>query len=217
MTNTVVQPLWLAERCVCTRVCKHSCDVKMFLSVRGNTASANLKMVLSWKLEKFTIFTSILRLLKLGKQHPTSLQDKYLSSWKDLSWLPDGPIMPPSGFPALAILYWRSFFRHDSWILTLLLLFISFCIFVDLNFILVHKKATKNLTKSQLPWPHASYSKHVFMVKSLHLSVTVALSSIEPPAGYSNKKLNNNNKNSKCVVDFPLSRARFLFSLFPVS
>ena len=55
------------------------------------------------------------------------------------------------------------------------------------------------------------------MVKSLNLYVTVALFSIELPAGYSNKKINNNNKNSKCVADFPSSRARFLFSLFLVS
>ena len=48
------------------------------------------------------------------------------------------------------------------------------------------------------------------MVKSLNLYVTVALFSIEPPAGYSNKKINNNNKNSKCVADF--SSSLFLVS-----
>ena len=144
------------------RVCKLVCNVKMFCSARGNDASVNLKKVLSWKLDKFTLFIPILRLLKLGKQHPTSLQGKYPSPWKDLSWLPDGPIMPPSGFPALAILYWRSFFRHDSWILTLLLFFILFCIFVDLNFTSVHKRATKNLTKSQLSWPRAWWITHLY-------------------------------------------------------
>ena len=125
----MVRALWLAERCVCMRVCKHGFNVKMFCCARGNHASTNLKKFLSWKLDKFTLFTQILRLMKLGKQHPTSLQDKNPSPWKDLSWLRDWPIMPPSGFPALAILCWPSLFSHDSWILTLLLLFISFLLF----------------------------------------------------------------------------------------
>ena len=78
---------------------------KMFCCARDNHASANFKKVLTRKLDKFTLFTPILRLLKLGKQHPTSLQDKYPSPRKDLSYLPDGLIMPPSEFPALVIIY----------------------------------------------------------------------------------------------------------------
>ena len=58
------------------RVCKHGFNVKMFCCARGNHASTNLKKFLSRKLDKFTLFTQILRLMKLGKQHPTSLQDK---------------------------------------------------------------------------------------------------------------------------------------------
>ena len=152
-------------RCVCMRVCKHGCNVKMFCCARVNHASVNLKKVLSWKLDKCTLFTPILCLLKLGKQHPTSLQDKYPSLWKDLSWLPDGPIMPAQDF-----LLWQSFVDQAYLVMIggywpfCCCLFL-FCIFVDLNFISVHKKATKNLTKSQPSWPslHALYSTHVIL------------------------------------------------------
>ena len=50
----IVRALWLAERCVCKRVCKHGCDVKVFCFSRANHASTNLKTFLSWKLDKFT-------------------------------------------------------------------------------------------------------------------------------------------------------------------
>ena len=52
-----MRALWLAERSVCMRVCKHGCDVKMFCFSRANHASTNLKKFLSSKLDKFTIFT----------------------------------------------------------------------------------------------------------------------------------------------------------------
>ena len=53
----IVRALWLAERRVCMRVCKHGCDVKMFCFSRANHASTNLKKFLSSKLDKFTLFT----------------------------------------------------------------------------------------------------------------------------------------------------------------
>ena len=52
-----MRALWLAERSVCMRVCKHGCDVKMFCFSRANHASTNLKTFLSSKLDKFAIFT----------------------------------------------------------------------------------------------------------------------------------------------------------------
>ena len=55
--TTIVCVLWLAEMCVCMRVCKHGCGVKMFCTSRANHASTNLKKFLSWKLNKFTLFT----------------------------------------------------------------------------------------------------------------------------------------------------------------
>ena len=53
----MVRALWLAERSVCMRVCKHGCGVKMFCFSRANHASTNLKTFSSWKLGKFTLFT----------------------------------------------------------------------------------------------------------------------------------------------------------------
>ena len=52
-----MRALWLAQRRVCMRVCKHGCDVKMFCFSRANHASTNLKKFSSSKLDKFTLFT----------------------------------------------------------------------------------------------------------------------------------------------------------------
>ena len=41
----IVGALWLAERSVCMRVCKHGCGVKLFGFSRANHASTNLKKV----------------------------------------------------------------------------------------------------------------------------------------------------------------------------
>ena len=48
----IVRAFWLAERCVCMRVCKHGCDVKMFCFSLANHASTNLETFWSWKLDK---------------------------------------------------------------------------------------------------------------------------------------------------------------------
>ena len=40
-----------------------------------------------------------------------------------------------------------------------------FCFFVDLNFISVHKKPTKNLTKSQPSWPRAWSITHLYSTR----------------------------------------------------
>ena len=53
----IVRALWLAERSVCMRVCKHGCWVKLFGFSRANHASTNLKTFSSSKLDKFTLFT----------------------------------------------------------------------------------------------------------------------------------------------------------------
>ena len=53
----IVRALWLAERSVCMRVCKHGCGVKMFCFSRANHASTNLKKFSSSQLDKFTLFT----------------------------------------------------------------------------------------------------------------------------------------------------------------
>ena len=53
----IVRALWLAERSVFMRVCKHGCGVKLFGFSRVNHASTNLKKFSSSKLKKFTLFT----------------------------------------------------------------------------------------------------------------------------------------------------------------
>ena len=53
----IVHALWLAERLVCMRVCKHGCGVKMFYFSSANHPSTNLKKFSSSKLNKFTLFT----------------------------------------------------------------------------------------------------------------------------------------------------------------
>ena len=56
----IVWVLWLAERSVYMRVCKHGCDVtKMFCFSWANHTSANLKKFFSSKLNKFTLFKPI--------------------------------------------------------------------------------------------------------------------------------------------------------------
>ena len=55
----IVRALWLAERRVCMRVCKHGCGVKMFCFSRANHASTNLKKFSSSKLDKFWLYLLI--------------------------------------------------------------------------------------------------------------------------------------------------------------
>ena len=55
--SKIVRVLWLAERSVCMRVCKHGCGFKMFCFSRASHASTNLKKFSSSKLHKFTLFT----------------------------------------------------------------------------------------------------------------------------------------------------------------
>ena len=52
----IVCALWLADRRVCMRVCKHGCGVKMFCFSRAIHAIKNLETFLSWKLHTFTLF-----------------------------------------------------------------------------------------------------------------------------------------------------------------
>ena len=52
----IVRVLWLTERSVYMRVCKHGCDVKMFCYSRAYHTSTNLKKFLSSKLDTFTLF-----------------------------------------------------------------------------------------------------------------------------------------------------------------
>ena len=55
----IVGALWLAERSVCMRVCKHGFEVKMSCFSRTNHASKIWKRFLSSKLDKFTFYITI--------------------------------------------------------------------------------------------------------------------------------------------------------------
>ena len=73
--------LWLAERHVCMRVCKHGCDIKMFCFSRANHASTNLKKVLSWKPRQVYFIHPFPRRLKLGKSLETCCVNFFRLSW----------------------------------------------------------------------------------------------------------------------------------------
>ena len=78
----IVRALWLAERRVCMRVCKHGCDVKMFCFSRANHAGTNLKKVLSWKVSRQIYFMyPFPPRLKLGKSLQTSCVFFFCLSW----------------------------------------------------------------------------------------------------------------------------------------
>ena len=53
----IVWALWLDKRSVWMRVCKHGRNVKMFCFLHVNHTSTNLKTFLSWKPDKFILFT----------------------------------------------------------------------------------------------------------------------------------------------------------------
>ena len=81
MTKTV-RALWLAERSVYMRVCKHGCGVKMFCFSLPNHASTNLKKFSSSKLDKFILFTHSFVGVYLRK----SLQTSCVNFFFRLSW-----------------------------------------------------------------------------------------------------------------------------------
>ena len=70
ITKTV-RTIWLAERRVCTRVCKQGCDIKMFCFSCANHASTKLRKVLSWKTRQVYFIYPFPRRLKLEKSLET--------------------------------------------------------------------------------------------------------------------------------------------------
>ena len=77
----IVHALWLAERRVCMRVCKHSCDIKMFCFPCANHASTNLKKILSWKTRQVYFIYPFPRRLKLEKSLETCCVNFFRLSW----------------------------------------------------------------------------------------------------------------------------------------
>ena len=76
---------WLAERRVCTRVCKHGCDVKMFCFSRANHASTNLKKFLVETRQGYFIYPFPC-LVKLGKSLQTPVSIFFRLSWQ-FKWI----------------------------------------------------------------------------------------------------------------------------------
>ena len=83
----IVRELWLAERSVCMRVCKHGCDLKMFCFSKANHASANLKKFLSSKLDKFTLFTHSFVGWKLENLYKQAVSILFLREKQNIFWL----------------------------------------------------------------------------------------------------------------------------------
>ena len=77
----IVRALWLAERRVCMRVCKHGCDIKMFCFSPANHASMNLKKVLSWKPQQVYFVHPFPRGLKLAKSLETRCVNFFRLRW----------------------------------------------------------------------------------------------------------------------------------------
>ena len=73
--------LWLAERHVCMRVCKHGCDIKMFCFSHANHASMNVKKVLSWKPWQVYFIHPFPHRLKLGKSLETCCVNFFRLCW----------------------------------------------------------------------------------------------------------------------------------------
>ena len=63
----IVRALWLAERSVCMRVCKHGCGVKLFGFSRANHASTKFEKVFEFNTRQVYFIYPFLRRLKLGK------------------------------------------------------------------------------------------------------------------------------------------------------
>ena len=77
----IVRALWLPERRVCMRICKHGCDVKFCFS-RANHASTNLKNVFELKTLQASFIHPFPRRLKLGKP----LQNMLCQFFFRISW-----------------------------------------------------------------------------------------------------------------------------------
>ena len=98
----IVRALWLAERRVCMRVCKHGCGVKMFCFSRANHASTNLKKFSSSQLDKFTLFTHSFVGWNLGNRYKKSVSIFFRLSWH---------------FKREKSVFWKAFFlQNKNWL-----------------------------------------------------------------------------------------------------
>ena len=82
--SLVVCTLWLAERHVYMRVCKHGCDVKMFCFSRANHASTNLKKGFELKNSSTSILYLPFSLSAETKKIITNMLCKFFFAWADI-------------------------------------------------------------------------------------------------------------------------------------
>ena len=78
----IVRALWLAERSVCLRVCKHGCGVKMFCFSCANHASMNVKKFSSSKLDQYTLFTNSFVGWNLENRYKEGVSIFFRLSWQ---------------------------------------------------------------------------------------------------------------------------------------
>ena len=77
----IVRALWLAERSVCIRVCKHSCEVRCF-AFRALITQARIWRRFKWsKLDKFTLFTHSVVGWNLENLYKQAVSTFFCLSW----------------------------------------------------------------------------------------------------------------------------------------
>ena len=77
----IARALWLVERSVCMRVCKHGYGVKMFCFSSANHTATNLETFLSSKLDKFTLLTHSLIGWNLENRYKEVVSIFFRLSW----------------------------------------------------------------------------------------------------------------------------------------
>ena len=134
----IVRALWLAERRVWMRVCKHGSGVKMFCFSRANHAGTNLKKFSSSKLDTFTLFTHFLVSWNLE-----NLRKHVVSIFFRLSW--HFKFLESIFIAKQELITRTSFVYKTSWQVRISLLIIvlnkEFCIFSRKSFFI---KAIEN-------------------------------------------------------------------------
>ena len=126
----IVRALWLAERRVCMRVCKHGSGFKVFCFSRANHASRDLKNFLSWKLDTFTLFTHFLVGWNLENLQKHAVSIFFRLSWH-FKW--ENPCFWKASLLQNKNWLRTSFMYKTSWLVRISLLIIAlnkeFCVF----------------------------------------------------------------------------------------
>ena len=91
-----------SDWCFCIRVCKHVVKPRCFFFSHANHTSTNLKKLLSWKLDKFTLFTHSLLGWNLENLYKPAASIFFRLSWH---------------FKREKSVFWKaSFFQNKNWL-----------------------------------------------------------------------------------------------------